>query len=206
MQQELPGMPKPGRAKKKPPAQTSPEWSGPVPGQTVMHPRRLGELSYGVDADQAAMGVTEPESRHMRVDPHGFVQQVHDVSGVSRQFQNLDADQTSVHLFNTHGGSLRKQAAVREHWEKQPTSKVRTDTPLHSTQSHLDTESIPGIDSIKQGLTKGGKINSPVWLVRDQGKLFVLDGHHRITASRQAGKSHFPAKIWDRDAETGWKP
>lgn len=207
MQQELPGMPSPGKPpRKKRPAAEKPQWSGPIPGQTVMHPRRLGELSYGVDANEVALGTTAPESRHMEVDPHGFVQQVHDVSGYSKQFQDLDLDRGSINLYSTHGGGVRGQQSVRDHWVKQPLAQVRTDSPLHTTQSYYDTDANPGVDAIVRDLSLGGKINQPVWLARDKGKLFVLDGHHRITAARKAGLSHVPARIWDRDAETGWKP
>jgi hypothetical protein len=163
-------------------------------------------MSYGVDAhDAATIGVDRPEARHMEVDPHGFVQQVHDESRVGKQFRDLDADRKTVNLHSTHGGSI-KTPMVRDHWAKQPRAEVRTDTPIHSTQWHQDTEAVGSIDDITRDLESGGKINQPVWLVRDMGKLYALDGHHRITAARRAGLSHFPARIWDRDAETGWKP
>lgn len=206
MQEELPGMPARIKgARKKQPAAEKPQWSGPIPGQTVMHPRRLGELSYGVDSHDVATGVTRPESRHMEVDPHGFVQQVHDVSAKGRQFQDLDLDRGTVGLHSSHGGSI-KTASVREHWDKQPQTRVRTDTPVHSTQWHGDTEGVGDIESITRDLTNGGKINDPVWLVKDMGKLYALDGHHRITASRRAGLADYPARIWDRDAERAQKP
>ena len=193
-------MPAPGRPRPKAKVDERPHWSGPVPGQTVMNPRRLGELSYGIDSNDAAIGATAPEQRHMEVDPHGFVQQVH----FSRQFDNIDIDRPSIDLYSTHGGQI-KDKRVRDHWVKQPRTEIRTDTPLHTAQSTYDTEGVGSIDDIVNDLKSGGKINQPAWIVRDKGKLFVLDGHHRITAARRAGLSHFPARLWDRDAETGWK-
>lgn len=179
------------------------QWSGPVPGQTVMGARRLGELSHGVDADEYAMGIHEPETRHMEVDRHGFVQQVHDVG---QQFAELDLDRNTQGLYGSHGGILASNIHVRKHWIKQPKMDVRSDTPLHTTQSTYDTEGVGSIEDIVRDIEAGGKINKPAWIVKDKGKLFVLDGHHRIAAARRAGLSHFPARLWDRDAETGWKP
>lgn len=201
MQEELPGMPSPlRRGRKQRPVDEKPQWSGPIPGQTVMHPRRLGEMSHGVDSGDVAMGITEPQTRHMEADPHGFVQQVHDVSAVGGQFRDLDVDRNTIGLHATHGGSV-KTPKVRDHWVKQPKMNVRTDTPIHTTQWHGDTEGVGSIDSIVKDLTTGGQIDQPVWLVKDMGKLYALDGHHRITAARRAGLSHFPARVWDRDAE-----
>ena len=205
MQEQLPGMPAPIKGGRKKKATTErPQWSGPIPGQTVMNPRRLGELSYGVDSHDVAMGITEPEARHMEVDPHGFVQQVHNVKA-GKQFQDLDVDSRTVNLHSSHGGSI-KTPSVREHWDKQPLTRVRSDTPVHSTQWHGDTEGVGDIDAITKDLTNGGKINDPVWLVKDMGKLYALDGHHRITATRRAGLADYPARIWDRDAERAQKP
>lgn len=205
MQEQLPGMPSPikGARKKKAPAER-PQWSGPIPGQTVMDPRSLGRLSYGVDANEWAMGITAPESRHAEIDDHGFYSQVHDVK--ARQFDGIDVDRTSENLHVQYGGSNSRVPSVREHWAKQPVARVRADSPLHTTQATVDTEGVGSIDSIRQSLAAGNGIKEPVWLVRDQGKLFVLDGHHRITAARREGLKDFPARIWDRDAETGWKP
>jgi hypothetical protein len=203
MQEELPGMPAPITARKKAPVAHKPEWSGPIPGQTVMDPRSLGRLSYGVDANDYAMGATRPESRHAEIDKHGFVSQVHDVS---QQFDSVDLDRSSGDLYVSLGGSRSKEKSVREHWDKQPMARVKADSPLHTTQATIDTEKVGDIDSIRQSIAAGNDIKNPVWLMRDKGKLFVLDGHHRITAARKEGLADFPARIWDRDAETGWKP
>lgn len=198
-------MPEPGprsAVRKKP--QERPQWSGPIPGQTVMDPRSLGRLSYGVDANDYARGITQPEARHAEIDNHGFYSQVHDVK--ARQFDGVDVDRTSENLHVQYGGSNSRVPSVREHWAKQPVARVRADSPLHTTQATVDTEGTGSIDSIRQSIAAGSDIKEPVWLVRDRGKLFVLDGHHRITAARKEGLKDFPAHIWDRDAETGWKP
>lgn len=202
-QPTLPGMPEPEAPRSRPKAKERPHWSGPIPGQTVMDPRSLGRLSYGVDANDYAMGATRPEARHAEIDDHGFVSQVHDVS---QQFDAVDLDRSSQDLYTTLGGSRSKEKMVQRHWARQPTVRVKSDSPLHTTQATIDTEKVGSIDSIRQSLAAGGDIKEPVWLMRDKGKLFVLDGHHRITAARREGRQDFPARIWDRDAETGWKP
>ena len=204
MQEQLPGMPSPikGGRKKKAPAER-PQWSGPIPGQTVMDPRSLGRLSYGVDRNEWAMGITEPVSRHAEIDDHGFYSQVHDVR--AKQFDGIDVDRITEDLHSTHGGTLARVPSVRAHWAKQPLARVKSDSPLHTTQATVDTEGVGSIDSIRQSLAAGSGIKEPVWLVRDQGKLFVMDGHHRIAAARKEGLKDFPARIWDRDAERAQK-
>lgn len=207
---------KPKKAKKAKKSAPKGEWSGPVPGQTVMSPRDLGEVPIGIDTDEYARGVRWEGSgkdrkplpvidreRHTEIDPHGFVSQIHPMRQ-SQQFR--DIDKSTADLYATHGGSLDDIPTVQDHWSKQPVTSVRSDSPVHTVQWHRDTEGTGSISDIVRDIEAGGKINNPAWLVRDKGKLFVLDGHHRITAARRAGLESYPARIWDRDAETGWKP
>lgn len=159
-----------------------------------MHPRDLGHQNHGVTAHEWVMGedATSTEKKFLSADPHGFVQQT---------TSNLhpDPDARTARLFSSHGGGVNTPS-VREFWDKQPVHSVKTDTPLHSTQSHAVTEHDGGIEAIQKDLEAGGRIKDPAWVVKDRGRLFVLDGHHRITAARRSGRSEFPARVWDRDS------
>lgn len=64
-------------------------------------------------------------------------------------------------------------------------------------------EGMKTVHKIAGELRNGGKIKKPAWVVKQGGRLFALDGHHRILAARLAGHSHVPVKLWDRDAEMG---
>lgn len=194
----FPGMPQPeARPAGKPDKATKRSWSGPIPGQTVMHPRDLGHQNHGITSHEWDMGedATSTEKRHLAADPHGFIQQT---------TSNLepDPDARTASLFSSHGGAVNTPS-VREFWDRQPVHSVKADTPLHSTQSHTDTEHDGGVDDIKKDLDAGGRIQNPAWIVKDRGRLFVLDGHHRIAAARRAGRSDFPARVWDRDKAMG---
>ena len=116
-----------------------------------------------------------------------------------------------------HDDKVRR---VHHHWDKQPLAQVRADTPIHTGQPSEETEfggagrtdweyydepkGLPPegrrrIQSIQADLESGEEMHKPVWLARKGGRLFALDGHHRIVAAREAGQSHFPARVWDVD-------
>lgn len=111
---------------------------------------------------------------------------------------------------------------VVQHWRSQPLEHVRTDTPIHTGQNVVDTEfgsmgmshwaneeqphgiepeGRRRIQAIQGDVEAGNPIRKPAWLVRKGGRLFALDGHHRIVAAREAGLSRYPARVWDWDAE-----
>lgn len=201
-QEPLPGMPEPQAKRPRERAPKSKGWSGPIPGQQVMHQTDLGRRSIGVTAQEYhRTGQDIPKMRYQSADPHGFMQQ-------PMTAWAPETDQRTQDLYAQHGGALHDVPRVRDFWQQKPVHQVRSDTPLHSTQSWEATEGEkPGsITQIQHELEHGGALKAPSWLVKDQGRLFVLDGHHRIAAARRAGKETFPAHVWDRDAETGWKP
>jgi len=198
----LPGMPRRQRRVPKASAAIPRQWSGPIPGQTVMHQSELGRESTGVTTSEVTAGV-DPEQHHARrgsltADSHGFIQQPVNVN-------KPDPDVATAYLYASHGGS-NLTGRVREFWDSQTTHSVRSDTPIHTNQSDTHTNRSGAAQWLHKKLSEGGEIKTPTWLVKDQGRLYALDGHHRIAAARQAGLEKFPAKIWDRDAETGWKP
>jgi len=167
-----------------------------------MHPRDLGKQAYGITGEENDRGIIDPTEAPLEADKHGMVQQRHDPEAhfaASREALDKDPDLSSPLLYVSHGGGIQTPNN-REHWGRQPLVHIRTDTPLHSTQSAVDTEHTGDLKGIRRDLEAGGEINNPAWVVKDNGKLFVLDGHHRIAASRMAGRHQFPARLWDRDA------
>lgn len=196
-QLSFPGMPEPQGKTPRPAQSTDRQWSGPIPGQTVMHPQNLGKQNHGITSHEWEQGedATSTEKRFLSADPHGFVQQT---------TSNLhpDSDASVARLYESHGGAIHTPDN-HKFWSQQPVRTVSADTPLHSTQSHSMTEESGGVDSIAKDLRAGRSIKDPVWLVRDKGRLFVLDGHHRVAAARQAGRKNFPARVWDRDRSMG---
>lgn len=164
-----------------------------------MHPTDLGKKIEGPTTTQYLhTGDLRESDAHQHANRHGFVEQDVNLRRPSDEARTAD-------LFFSHGGSLKHVPRTRDFWATQPVHQVNTDTPLSTTQSPFDTRD-DRISKIQSDLESGGRINRPAWLVKDQGRLFVLDGHHRITASRQAGSKQFPAHVWDRDAQTGWTP
>ena len=178
------------------------QWSGPARGQMVMHQAELGRESTGITTSEEAAGAdpyaSPPKRRGLSADAHGFIQQPINLN-------KTDPEVDTVYLYGSHGGGIGT-SRVKEFWDSQPTHSVRSDTPIHTNQKPEDTNRSGRSQEIRQELEGGGRIKNPAWLVKDQGRLFALDGHHRIAAARQAGLGKFPAKVWDRDAETGWKP
>jgi hypothetical protein len=229
------------------------QWSGPIPGQTVLHQRQFDRTERD---DQRHTG-----DQHLTVDTHGFVQQPLDKRYIS-PYVGLTDDLSTAELYKSHGGRFAKPAkevgrgmalreygpkyghvgsqtamsmakdvmgstqgiinhnlqyrAITAHWERQPLVHIRADSPLTTMQPPSETEGESwngetphgrrGIDAIKEDLAMGRPLREPAWVVKDRGRLFVLDGHHRVVAAREAGLEHIPVRLWDRDAETGWTP
>lgn len=211
--QFLPGMehmePQPPRTTVEAPSATPGHWSGPIPGQTVMG---VHDASHG---DPTSHGDFTPHEPHT-VDQHGFVYERTGSPGtLSRMKPSADAavkNDSARDLYRKWGGGHDKSEEVRAHWAAQPLQQVRADSPVHTSQDFDTTEykSTPGkppgrerIEGIKQSLRSGDPIRDPAWLVRQSGRLYTMDGHHRIVAAREEGLEHYPARVWDRDAERG---
>jgi len=169
----------------------NPKPSGPIEGQMVMHPTDLGRESIGITSTEwraRSQQFDSTQKRHQSADDHGFFQQT-----ATNSRSEPEHDAKTAELFGSHGSDF---------WDKQPLHSVRSDTPVHSTQQSMDTRNTGRLGPIAEDLSGGGSVKKPVWLVKDRGRLFALDGHHRIAASRQSGKPNFPARVWDRDADT----
>jgi hypothetical protein len=148
------------------------------------------------------------------VDKHGFV---YEQTGTKGQMGRLtpSADRAAGNpsardLYRKFGGGRDKTPEIRAHWDAQPLVHVRSDTPVHTSQDYDTTEfkstpdKAPGrerSEGIRASLRSGENIKDPAWLVRQSGRLYTMDGHHRIVASREEGRATYPARVWDRDAE-----
>ena len=209
--QFLPGMehmePQAPRHTVSAPPATSGRWSGPPVGQAVMG---VHNAVHGVPT---SAGDFTPHTS-FEVDRHGFVYEPKfAATGMTRVGASADkaaGNPDARTLYAKFGGGQDRNPSVREHWEQQPVHQVRSDTPVHTGQDYDTTEfkstpSKPGgrerIEGIRSSLRQGEEIRDPAWLVRTSGRLYSMDGHHRIVASREEGKETYPARIWDLDAE-----
>lgn len=192
-------------------------WSGPIPGQQVMGVHDLGgdgrwKATYEIDH---AGNVSEPQSSRVATGPE----------------QGARDSRPAARYYATHGGIYGKQPTpvaddapvqdrhhfehmqrnyerVTSHWAAQPVHQIPSGTPIHTAQDVGETrgEDDPRIQNIRADLQNGGEIQKPAWLMKKAGRLYALDGHHRIDAARMEGHSHFPAHVWDLDAEEKGKP
>jgi hypothetical protein len=171
------------------------KWSGPMPGQMVM-----GVHDLGKEGIPTTMGKFTPDQPY-ETDPHGNIRE-------ERIMGTPSADMASggenVHdLYHDYGGGMATMSRVQEHWARQPLVHIKSDTPIHTGQEHITTEiknaGRERIDAIRESLRAGDRIKEPVWVVRQSGRLFALDGHHRVVAAREEGLPDYPARLWDRD-------
>jgi hypothetical protein len=181
-----------------------PEQTGPAEGQMVMHHRDLGKMTTGVTHAESWFNKGS-YTQFDTADEHGnFQHRAPATFPTPREFERAQADEPTVSdpmMYETLGGANHADRKVRDHWVNQPQVNVSTETPLHTAQSPRDTERYGDLEGITEELQRGGEIRKPVWIMKHQDRLFVLDGHHRIAAARLAGRSQFPARVWDRDAE-----
>lgn len=92
-----------------------------------------------------------------------------------------------------------RSAKVRETWQQAPVHQIPADAIVHTGQSHEETLDGLGMTAIRASLQNGQPIRKEAWLGKVGGRLYGLDGHHRITAARHEGLSHYPARVIDFD-------
>ena len=200
-------------------------YSGPIPGQMVMGVHNLG----GDEVGHVSRGAhTEP---FYAVDHTGFVQELGDSGrhGPRKWVSPVDISarhnvQQTVHLYRKYGGSFADNPRVQAHWDSQPLHQIPSDAPVHTGQDPRETlwgddaldvhsgalaaehaEGRQRVNAIRASLQAGEPLRNPAWLVKRAGRLYSLDGHHRVLAAREEGLSHYPARVWDMDAEQAAK-
>lgn len=206
-------------------------YSGPIPGQMVMGVHNLGgdalnhvsrgghqEPFYEVDPTGFVKELGD-SGRHGLM--RRFVSPV-DISA------NHNVQQT-VGLYRKWGGGRAGIDEVEDHWDRQPLHQIRSDAPIHTGQDWQETlygddradvmykgttyggsppeeaEGRQRVNAIRASVQQGNPIRKAAWLVKRAGRLYSLDGHHRVLAAREEGLSHFPARVWDMDAEAAAK-
>jgi hypothetical protein len=182
-------------------------WSGPMPGQLVMG---VHNAVHGQPTSLSDNIAHKP----FEIDQHGFVhEQTFMPNVMSRVVPSADkaaGNSSSRDLYRTLGGGQDKNEAVRAGWEQVPVSRVKSDTPVHTGQDYDTTEfkhtpNKPAgrerIEGIKESLRAGEDIREPAWMVKRSGRLYAMDGHHRIVAAREEGLPDYPARVRDLDAE-----
>lgn len=224
-QPQLTGMPSmlPKRPEAKTPAfhdNAGSTYNGPIPGQMVMGVKHLGG-----DAENHITRGAHREPFY-EVDRTGFINELGDSgrAGGRRWVSPVDiasnkAARPTVGLYNRFGGSHSGEEAVKSHWASQPLHQIPTDAPIHTGQQWQETlhgddaldvhyngmpeehaEGRQRVNAIRASLQNGHPLRKAAWLVKREGRLYSLDGHHRVAAAREEGLSHFPAHVWDYDA------
>lgn len=165
----------------------------------------IHKADHGIPTSHGDFTPHEP----YEVDAHGFIYEG-DTKNL-RPSADADAGNPSVkELYRSFGGGHDASVQVRRHWESKPLMSIRTDTPVHTAQAATTTEfkqtdqkqvGRDRINSIRNSLESGEPMREPVWLVRQSGRLYAMDGHHRVVAAREAGLGYYPARVWDRDKE-----
>lgn len=190
-------------------------WSGPDPQQRVMGVHDLGENNGQMDAHGF---VSERQFTH-----RGELDPVHLGSVRTADENHLGSGGNGVpakNFYARYGGSKSGNPAVQMHWAAQPLVQVRSDQLVHTAQNTDETELgqarsnpefralFPGrregrerVNNIRDDVEQGNPIEKPAWLIKHNQRLYSLDGHHRVVAAREAGLSHFPARLWDLDAQ-----
>ncbi len=100
--------------------------------------------------------------------------------------------------------NIGESQKLQDHWASMPVHQIPSNAPVHTGQSvheTLDGGDTSRIPKIRGSLQNGHDIQKPAWMVKKAGRLYALDGHHRITAAREEGRESYPAHVWDMDAE-----
>lgn len=185
-----------------------PQWSGPDPGQLVMG---VNDLTHGHPTTHGDFTPHKP----FEIDQHGFIYEHTGGSGGTAPRMKPSADkeagnESARDLYRRFGGGRDSDPKVQAHWDSMPLHHVRSDTPVHTSQGYDVTEhkatgdkadGRTRINAIRESLAAGEDIKKPAWMVRQSGRLYAMDGHHRIVASREEGRETYPVRLWDRDAE-----
>lgn len=226
-QAHLPGMPEPLKSapetKKTFHDESARKYSGPIPGQLVMGTHNLGGDALG---HPSRGWHQEP---FYVADRTGMIQEIGD-SGPSRPLLqravspvDIEAKHNvrkTVNYYKTYGGAHADNDHVQDHWASQPLHHIPSDAPVHTGQDPRETlwggdatavhrgrvpeheaDGRRRVDAIRSSLQGGESIKSPAWLLKRAGRLYALDGHHRILAAREEGHATYPARVWDLDAE-----
>lgn len=190
-------------------------WSGPDPHQTVMGVHDLADNNGQMDAHGFVS--ERPFVNRGELDPvHLGKVRTADENHLGQGGNGVPAK----NFYHRYGGSKANRPEVQMHWAAQPVVQVRSDQLIHTGQSTDETELgrahgsaefqalFPGrregrerVNNIRDDVEQGNPIEKPAWLIKHNSRLYSLDGHHRIVAAREAGLSHFPARLWDLDAQ-----
>lgn len=179
--------------------------SGPLPGQMAWDQH----LEHELTADDHGFFVEQDNEKYFTA------------QGKRDQANGLQPERGYA-ILGPHAQGSRK---VLKAWEKVPVVHFPVDAPLHTTQTANVTEEDQGgtwnsrdldkqygsqrgthlrgrstINGIVADLSAGGQIREPVWLIKQDNRHFVLNGHHRIVAAREAGHQTVPARVLDLDA------
>lgn len=201
-------------------------WSGPIPGQFVMPPSPLSHStshSYqhqrmvdehglvketGVSYEDNATNQA-PAHHHFKTVGGKYARPLHEEASEVAGMSGMD---THEYLNRVPEGVKQQYEEghdrSRKLWDPLPVTQVSAHSPIHTSQSYAgetmspDLEGPEKVQRIQDSLEAGEPMREPLRLVRQSGRLFSLDGHHRVVAGRQAGLESFPAKIWDRDSES----
>lgn len=186
-------------------------YRGPLPGQMAMGPH--GEPSEWKQESAEIPGARA--TRSLEADSLGFYQEHGEgsTSPVGRTTPStpwdprIDAEQMyGENQSATWHRGVGMARGLGSHyyvgnpkWNTIRQTQVHVDTPVHTTQP--STETFDEDPNRIHGMIDSGQIHKPAHLLRLGGRLFALDGHHRIATARIRGDEHYPAKIWDADAE-----
>lgn len=85
--------------------------------------------------------------------------------------------------------------------------RKENDLPIEEVDVNLifPTQKTVNTNNLKKtsGITEETKIDEPIILVKENGKYFVVDGHHRISNEILNGKSTVKAKVFENESTQG---
>lgn len=94
---------------------------------------------------------------------------------------------------------LVKPGSIKRSPEFQPR---KTELACYRDRSRLEVASNAHIEHLTAQLAADPIELEPVLLARIEGKLWLIDGHHRYLAYRRANRHQIPARIMEADRET----